>query len=168
MERKMRVFHGIPPVYDEYSRVLVLGTMPSPLSRQAGFFYAHPQNRFWRTLDLLFGTELHSGTVREKKAFLLEAGIALWDVLASCEIEGAADQSIKDPAANDLSVILDAAPIEMIFTTGKRAHALYEKLCFPKTGVYAVCLPSTSPANRQIGMPALVEKYRAIKTALER
>lgn len=95
------VLHELPPVFNEQSRVLFLGTIPSPKSREKGFYYAHPQNRFWPVLAAVFGEEIPQ-TTEERRAFALSHGIALWDVLASCTIRGADDQSIKDPVPNDL------------------------------------------------------------------
>lgn len=114
------IVHTIPPVYDARSRVLILGTMPSPKSREQGFYYGHPQNRFWRALAAALD-EPAPQTVPEKRALALRRGIALWDVLASCDIEGASDASIQNPVANDLTPILAAADIRAVFTTGRRA-----------------------------------------------
>jgi hypoxanthine-DNA glycosylase len=154
--------HPIPPVFDEHSRVLILGSFPSVKSREAQFFYGHPQNRFWRVLSSLFG-EAAGETPAEKTAFLLRHNIALWDVIASCEIEGSADSSITDAAPNDLSVILCTAQITHIFTNGKTADRLYRRYLLPVTGKDAVCLPSTSPANAQWSLEKLVDAWSVIK-----
>lgn len=140
------VHHAIPPVYDGSSRVLLLGTMPSPKSREAGFFYGHPQNRMWTVLARVFEEPVPMGT-DARREFLLTHHIAMWDVLSSCVISGAEDSSIRDAKANDLRPILAAAPITAIFTTGKKAFALYNRHIRPQIGREAVCLPSTSPAN---------------------
>ena len=103
------LIHPIAPVYDGKSRILILGSFPSVKSREQGFFYGHPQNRFWRVTAAVFGEPVPM-TVPERQAFLLRNGIALWDVIASCEIEGSADASIKNAAVNDLRPILAAAP----------------------------------------------------------
>lgn len=100
--------HNIPPLYDEKSRVLILGSFPSVKSREAAFFYAHPQNRFWLTLAAVLGEETPK-TVEEKKAMVLRRGVAMWDTIGSCEIVGSSDASITNVVPNDLSVILDAA-----------------------------------------------------------
>ncbi len=141
----MRVQHELAPIYDENSTVLILGTMPSPKSREVGFYYGHPQNRFWRVMSELFAEDVQ--TVEEKVEFLHRHRIALWDVLASCEIKGADDSTIKAPIANDLSNILSTANIKAIFTTGKKAEQLYLKYLEPQTGIKAIPLPSTSGAN---------------------
>lgn len=152
--------HDIDPIFDGRSRVLMLGTMPSPRSREQGFFYGHPQNRFWKVLAAVFDRPTPA-SINDKKLFLLEHRIALWDVLASCEIAGASDASIRDPKPNDLSRILDKAPIERIFCTGAKATQLYRKLCEPTTGIPCLQLPSTSPANAAIGLDDLVKAYRS-------
>ncbi len=157
-----RVFHTLPPVVDAGSRVLMLGTMPSPKSREAGFYYAHPQNRFWRVMGALFGEETPCGTA-QREAFLHRRHIALWDVLASCEIRGADDGSIRSPVANPLEGVLSQADIRAIFTTGTKAAALYRRFCAPRTGRPAMALPSTSPANcRYYTFEKLVEAYRVV------
>lgn len=158
-EIAQHIEHDIEPVFDRRSRVLMLGTMPSPKSREQGFFYGHPQNRFWKVLAAVFDAPVPEG-IPEKTTFLLEHRIALWDVLASCEITGASDASIRDPKPNDLRFILDHAPIERIFCTGAKAAQLYRKLCEPILGIPCVQLPSTSPANAAMRLPDLVEAYR--------
>ena len=126
--------------------MLILGSFPSVTSRETCFFYGHPQNRFWKTLAGVYG-ETVPNTIDEKKAFLLNHGIALWDVIASCEIEGSSDVSIKNAVPNDLTLILHAAQIERIYTNGGTAHRLYRRYLEKQTGMEAICLPSTSPAN---------------------
>ena len=160
------IIHSIEPVFDTESRVLILGTMPLPKSREVQFYYGHPQNRFWRVLAAVLGEEVPQ-SVPEKKAMLLRHRIALWDVLAECEITGASDSSIRNPVANDLSVILDHAPVQAVFTTGATAWKLYTRLQKPHTGIEAVRLPSTSPANCAVKMEALTEAYKAILPWLE-
>ena len=155
------VTHPLEPVFDGRSRVLVLGTMPSPKSREAGFYYGHPQNRFWRVLARLFDEPVATMNERRRDQ-LLRHHIALWDVLASCRISGASDASIADAVPNDLGRILDAAPIEAVFCTGAKSAELYARLCEPATGIPAVKLPSTSPANAAVKLDALVEAYRAL------
>ena len=166
---KQRVIHTIPPVYDGRSRVLVLGSMPSPASRAAAFYYGHPQNRFWRVMEQLYGLPDHALVQNDaRRAFLLDAGIALWDVLASCTIAGASDASIADPVPNDLAPLLDAAPIQAVFTTGGTATRLCRRFFGPllqERGIRHVGLPSTSPANARLRLPELVEAYRPILAA---
>ena len=154
--------HPIAPIYDENSRVLVLGSFPSVKSREEMFFYGHPQNRFWRVTAAVFGAETPQ-TVADKREFLLSHGIALWDVLASCDIEGSADSTIKNAMPNDLSPIFAAAKIEKIFVNGKAAEKYYNKYLKKTLGREAVCLPSTSPANAAWSAERLAEEWRLIK-----
>jgi hypoxanthine-DNA glycosylase len=135
-------------VFDENSTVLILGSFPSPKSREYGFYYGHSQNIFWKILARTIGQNKPMSDIASKKAFLLQNRIALWDVLHSCKIEGAADGTIKCSAANDFSYILKNSKIKAIFTTGKKATELFQKLCAQKTGFKPIYLPSTSPANR--------------------
>jgi len=154
--------HPLPPVFDENSRVLILGTMPSPKSREYGFYYSHPRNRFWRILAELYSSPLPE-TNQEKTALLLRHGIALWDVLKSCRIRGADDGSIRDPVPNDIEGLLKKTGIRNVFTTGSKAASLYRRLCLPKTGLAAFALPSTSPANcRRYTYEMLLDAYRVL------
>lgn len=152
------VTHEIQPVFDSRSRVLLLGTMPSPASREQGFYYGHPQNRFWRVIAAIFD-EPAPRAIEEKRDMLLRHHIALWDVLASCEIEGASDASIRDAQPNDLARIFDAADIRAVFATGTKAGELYRKLIEPTLGVPCTTLPSTSPANAKMKLADLVDAY---------
>lgn len=152
------VTHEIQPVFDSRSRVLLLGTMPSPASREQGFYYGHPQNRFWRVIAAIFD-EPAPRTIEEKRDMLLRHHIALWDVLASCEIEGASDASIRDAQPNDLARIFDAADIRAVFATGTKASELYRKLIEPTLGAPCTTLPSTSPANAKMKLADLVGAY---------
>ena len=156
-----RIIHPIDPVFDAHSRILVLGTMPSPKSREAGFYYGHPQNRFWRVMAKLFDEPVAMTNDRRRDQ-MLRHHIALWDVLASCDIEGASDASISACIANDLSVIIDAAPIEAVFCTGAKSAELYTRLCEHDTGISCVRLPSTSPANAAVKLDELVASYKAM------
>lgn len=156
-----RVRHPLEPVADERSRVLILGTMPSPKSRETGFYYNHPQNRFWRVMAALFDEPVPQAN-DEKRALVLRHGIALWDVLAECTIEGANDGTIAECVPNDINVILGRAPIEAIFCTGAKATELYRRYCEPSCGIACTRLPSTSPANAATSLNQLIEAYRAI------
>ncbi|MBR7184703.1 MAG: DNA-deoxyinosine glycosylase [Clostridia bacterium] len=155
--------HPIPPLWRPDSRILILGSFPSPKSREQAFFYGHPQNRFWRVLAAVWETDVPR-TVEEKTAFLCDRHLALWDVIASCEIEGASDASVRDAVPNDLAPILRGAPISAICTTGGTAHRLYTRLIAPITGRPAIALPSTSPANARMSLDALVDAYRIPRT----
>lgn len=151
-----RVTHEFPPVYDHNSRVLILGTIPSPKSRERGFYYMHPQNRFWKMLCAVLG-EAVPDDINGRRDLCLKHGVALWDVLESCEITGAEDSSIKNAKPNDLRLILNGCPIRAVFTTGKKAHALYGRY-FPDLSA-DICLPSTSPANRTITEAKILEEF---------
>ncbi len=157
---KEKQLHNIPPLYDAHSRVLILGSFPSVRSRQAGFFYAHPQNRFWPTLAAVFG-ENPPQTVEEKKSIALRHGIALWDAVGACEITGSSDASIKNVVPNDLSIVLNAADIGAVFCNGGTSFACYNKYCRAATGRDAVQLPSTSPANARWSAERLLAAWRA-------
>lgn len=162
-----KVTHTLEPVYDQNSRILILGTMPSPKSREYGFYYSHPQNRFWPVMGELFSIA-PPATREERIHFLHNHYIALWDVLHSCKIAGADDASIREPVANDFSPVFEVADIRVVFTTGATATKLFNRLCSEKTGREAVYLPSTSPANcRHYSFSDLVEAYRPILAYLK-
>mgnify|MGYP005784774261 FL=1 len=152
-------FHNIQPVYDENSKILILGSFPSVKSREKGFFYGHPQNRFWRVVAAV-RNEAVPETTAEKKAFLLRNGIAVWDVIKSCDITGSGDSSIKNAVPNDISVILKTAPIERIFCNGAASYKLYKRFLEPETGMAAVKLPSTSPANAAYSLDRLIDEWK--------
>ncbi len=173
--------HPIPPVWNEQSRVLILGTIPSPKSRQSGFFYMHPQNRFWSVMSGVFGEEFEfpnkalggdateptiAAAIAERRDFLLRHKLAMWDVLASCKIEGAADSSIRDTVPNDFTQIFDCAQISDVFCTGKTAYELWKKYCADKYeeryNLSVHLLPSTSPANASWKIEKLIEEYKII------
>ena len=156
------VEHPIHPVFDESSKILILGSFPSVKSREANFFYGHPQNRFWKVLASVFGEEIPM-TVEEKREFLLRNHVAVWDVIHSCDIVGSSDSSIKNVVANDLSVILDVAKIEQIFVNGKTAEQYYKKYIEKEIGRKAICLPSTSPANAAWKVERLVDVWKQVK-----
>ncbi len=155
------VSHPIPPVYDRHSKILILGSFPSVKSREAQFFYGHPQNRFWKVTSAVLGVpEPH--TIEEKKAFLLSHGIAVWDVIASCDITGSSDSSIKNVIPNDFSPILTTANIRTIFVNGKTAEKFYNKYVKDVIDREAICLPSTSPANAAWSLERLVATWNRI------
>ena len=155
----MNVQHTLQPFYDRHSKVLILGSMSSVKSREVGFYYAHPKNRFWKVLSLIYQEEIEDD-ITKKQAFLKEHHIALFDVIQSCEIEGSSDQSIQDVIPNDLQPILEKSQIQAIFTTGKKA---YQKYIYPKTKIKAISLPSTSPAYCKRGvLEELIQEYQKI------
>ena len=155
------IIHPIPPVYDSDSEILILGSFPSVRSRETGFFYGHPQNRYWRVVAAVFEDDVPM-TVPEKRDFLLRHHIAAWDVIASCDIKGSSDASIKNAVANDLRPILETARIRQIYTNGQTAWKLFSKYTAPVLGIDAVCLPSTSPANATWSLERLVEAWNCI------
>ncbi|MCQ2440749.1 MAG: DNA-deoxyinosine glycosylase [Clostridia bacterium] len=155
------IIHPIKPVFDSNSEILILGSFPSVKSREEGFFYGHPQNRFWKVVATVFDSPVPQ-TVEEKRRFLLANRIAVWDVIKSCEIEGSADSTIKDVIPNDLSVILNNAPIKQIFVNGKTAEMYYKRLIEPTIHRSAVWLPSTSPANATYSPKKLIESWKQI------
>jgi hypoxanthine-DNA glycosylase len=140
--------HPFAPVYDARSKILILGSFPSPKSREFGFYYGHPQNLFWSVLARVLDTPEPARDRAAREAFLLENRIAVWDVLRACEIDGASDNSIKSPVPNTFRPLLRASEIAAIFTTGRTATDLFNALCAREAGQRARYLPSTSPANR--------------------
>ncbi|MBQ8497581.1 MAG: DNA-deoxyinosine glycosylase [Clostridia bacterium] len=153
----MLVTHPFEPIFDRNSKILILGSLPSVRSRADGFYYSHPQNRFWKLMARLFQTDIPQ-TIEDKKSFLLRHGIALWDVIASCEIENSADSTIRNAIPNDLSRIFEKADIRSIYTNGKTADKLYRKYNQRE----AVCLPSTSPANAAWTIEKLESTWKVI------
>ena len=156
----MPVVHPLPPVWNEHSRVLVLGSFPSVRSREEGFYYAHAQNRFWPMLARVFEQELPRST-EDRRLFALTNRVALWDVIHTCEITGSSDASIRCAIPNDLSTILTGARIERILCNGKRSFELYNRYLYPVTGIAAVLLPSTSPANAAWSLDKLTQAWKA-------
>ena len=150
--------HPFPPLYDEDSKVLILGSFPSVKSREMMFFYGHPQNRFWKVIASVFDEKIPN-SIEDKKRLILNNHLALWDVIAECEIAGSSDASIKNARANDLSEILNNALIQKIIVNGKTAERLYIKYIEPVTGIKAVVLPSTSPANAAWSLERLIDVW---------
>ncbi|MBT1174630.1 DNA-deoxyinosine glycosylase [Bifidobacterium sp. LC6] len=169
-QRLTHVEHGFGPVWNSESRILILGSMPSPKSREAAFYYMHPRNRFWPVMEALFAdpdnlNDRAGDSVESRRAFALRHGIALWDVIASCDITGASDASIRNAIPNDLAPILINAPITHIFTTGAKAAQLYRTLIMPELttaqiNINMTPLPSTSPANASKHLTDLIADYR--------
>lgn len=153
--------HPIAPVFDAKSRLLILGTFPSVKSRETMFYYGHPQNRFWRVLASVY-QEPEPKTVEEKRALLLRRHVALWDVIACCDVSGSADSSIKNVVPNDMRIVLNGSSVQRVFTNGKKAKALYDRYIRPQTGLEALCLPSTSPANASWSLQRLCEAWRQL------
>ena len=154
------MLHSIPPVYNSESRILILGSFPSVRSRETGFFYGHPQNRFWKVISALFDLS-EPQSIEEKKTLLLSKKIALWDVIASCDIVGSMDNAIKNAVPNDISLILNTSGIEKIILNGKTAEKYFKKYIGSSLDIDAVCLPSTSPANAAWSLERLTDEWRA-------
>lgn len=155
------IIHPIPPLYDAQSRILILGSFPSVKSREAQFFYGHPQNRFWKVISAVYHCPLPQ-TIPEKQAMLHAHHIALWDVIQSCDIEGSSDSSIKNAVPNDLTPILKTGKIRCIYCNGATSHRLYQKYIAPVCGRDAVKLPSTSPANAAWQLERLIQEWSVI------
>lgn len=153
----MRIYHEFGPVYDSKSKILLLGSFPSVKSRKEQFYYAHPQNRFWKVMSIIFNEE-----ITDKKQFLLNKNIALWDVIESCEINGSSDASIKNVIPNDISLIINNSEVKYIFVLGKKAYDMYYKYIFNKVKKDAILLPSTSPANAIKNLDELVKEFSII------
>lgn len=162
MNQLEKVEHTLSPIYNSSSKILILGTIPSPKSREAGFYYSHPQNRFWKIMAALFDEELPISN-KQKEEMMLKHHIALWDVLKSCEIKGADDNSITSIEVNDIQQLLNETSIKKVYTTGLKATTLYKKHCLKITGIESVYLPSSSPANcRKYNLESLIQEYRCI------
>ena len=157
-ERKSKTF---PPVYNRESKILILGTAPSIKSVEDGFFYGHPQNRFWKVLARLCNSETPE-TIEQKKAMLLKNRIALWDVIDECDITGSADSSIKNVVVNDFTAILAESKIDRIYANGSKAKQIYDKKVETQTGIKIVGLPSTSPLNARYNVDTLYEEWKRL------
>ncbi|MSS19950.1 DNA-deoxyinosine glycosylase [Pseudoramibacter porci] len=165
-----QIKHNIDPFFCLDSQILILGSFPSPKSRETGFYYGHPQNRFWKTLCGIFDDNIVPNIISEKKTYLKMRKIALWDVVASCQIHGAADSSIKNVVYNDLHYIIDTTPIQLIATTGKKADSLFRRRWSKDPEINKINylnLPSTSPANASMNLLQLIKYYHQIIDVLK-
>jgi hypoxanthine-DNA glycosylase len=163
----MHLVHPWEPFYDERSKILILGTFPSPKSREMGFCFGHPQNIFWKTLAAVLGQEPPPYGVPARKSFALKNRIALWDVIHACDIEGASDNSIRNPIPNRFRPLLGRTQINAIFTTGRKATDLFADLCAEEAGMPSIYLPSTSPANRAMqARPEYMQLWNQVASAL--
>lgn len=155
------IIHPFEPVYNKHSRILILGTFPSVISREENFYYGYTRNRFWSVISILTGNPLPLN-IDEKKNLLHNEKIAVWDVLKSCDIDQSKDSSIINPIPNDLNGIFDKSNIKAVFTNGRKAEELYERLCYPITGFKGMFLPSTSPANAGYSLEKLLAEWSVI------
>lgn len=151
------VEHPFKPVYNKDSKIIFLGSVASVKSREIGYPYASPKNRFWKVLEIIFDDKMI-----DYKSFLLSKNIALWDVIKSCEITGSSDASIKNVVVNEVWEVIENSNIKQVFTNGKKADELYNKYVYPKTNIKSICLSSTSPANAIKKLDDLVEEYKII------
>ena len=162
MAETERQHHEFEPVFDERSEILILGTFPSVKSRENQFYYGHPQNRFWKVLAALTDSELPE-TIEDKKKMLLDNRIAIWDVIAQCDIAGSSDSSIKNVVPADIGQVLKDSNIQKIYANGNTAKKLYDKYVLPKVQIEIEGLPSTSPANAGYSLDRLIEAWGKIK-----
>ena len=153
--------HPIPPLFDENAKILILGSFPSVKSRECGFYYGHPQNRFWKVTAFVFGEEVPR-TEEEKRSMILRNNVALWDVIASCDITGSSDSSIKNVVPNDVKRVINSSNVQKIYVNGKKAKSLYDKYLEKELGITAVCLPSTSPANASWSLDRLQNEWKQL------
>ena len=153
--------HPFPPVWNERSRILILGSFPSVRSREIGFYYGHPQNRFWPLLAQLFH-ENTPVTIEDRRSFVLRHGIALWDVIESCQITGSSDSSIRNTKPNDIAGLISQTSIDHVYCNGQQAWRLYQKYCANGCGIQAISLPSTSPANAAWNLDRLADAWQII------
>lgn len=163
---RIKAVHEFGPVYDQNSRILILGSFPSVKSREQAFYYGHKQNRFWKVTSVLCNENVPE-TIEDKKAYLLRNGIALWDVIESCTIVGSSDSSIEDVVVNDIKGLLDKTNIREVYLNGNKAASLYRKYIYPVTGIEGIVLPSTSPANATWNTEKLIEKWQVIVPCLK-
>ena len=161
MNAPQRVVHPFPPLFNSESKTLILGSFPSVKSREAMFFYGHPQNRFWKLIALLCGEDVPV-TTEEKSALILNNRLALWDSVQSCTVTGSSDSSVRDVVPNDLSVIFENSKVSRVFCNGALSHKMYMKYIFPATGIEAAKLPSTSPANAAYSLERLAQEWKVI------
>jgi len=158
--------HPFPPLYDDKAKVLILGSFPSAKSREQRFFYGHPQNRFWKVMAAVFSDSVPSD-IPEKREFLLSHGVAVWDVIQSCDIIGSSDSSIRNALPTDLRAIFEHSQVSHVFANGKTAGKLYDRFQYPVTGIPALVLPSTSPANAAYSLEKLTEEWQLVRKTME-
>ena len=161
MKEYTHVSHGFGPLYDSNSKVLLLGSFPSPKSREQAFYYGHPLNRFWKVMAIILNEDIPN-TIEEKRKMMLKHNIALWDAIEECDIIGASDISIKNIIPTDIPSLLKKTKITRIYCLGKTSYKYYEKFNYPKTNIHAICLSSTSPANCAKSLEDLVLEFSEI------
>lgn len=159
MGEYQHVTQPFEPVYDEHSRILILGSFPSVKSREMGFYYGHPHNRFWKVLSGILEEQLPQ-SVEEKKNMLLRNRIAIYDVIESCDIIGSSDSSIRNVVPADITGIVENSGIRAVFANGKTSATLYRKYQDAGIGLPITELPSTSPANAAFSLERLMEIWK--------
>ncbi|MBE6028679.1 MAG: DNA-deoxyinosine glycosylase [Clostridiales bacterium] len=155
------VVHTFGPLYNENSRILILGSIPSPASREMGFYYGHPRNRFWQVLAYVYGVPLPE-SIEEKKALVLTNGLALWDVIEECDIIGASDSSVKNVVPTDIPSLLEQTRVERILCNGVLSKKIYDKYQLERIGIPAIKMPSTSPANAAWSLEKLIKEWEKV------
>ena len=161
MSAPQHVVHPFPPLFDSASHTLILGSFPSVKSREALFFYGHPQNRFWKLMALLCDEDVPV-TTEEKASLILRRHLALWDSIRSCTITGSSDSSVRDVVPNDMRVIIEGSCVTRVFCNGALSHRMYTKYILPQTGIEAVKLPSTSPAHASYSLERLAQAWKEV------
>lgn len=156
------VRHPFKPVYNQDSKIIFLGSIASVKSREIGYPYASPSNRFWKVLEIIFNDKMI-----DYKEFLLSKKIALWDVIKSCDITASSDSSIKNVVVNEIWQVIENSNIKQVFTNGKKADELYTKYIYPKTNIKSICLSSTSSANATKSLYDLVKEYKIVLNYLK-
>ena len=162
----MRQIHNLKPIYNNESKILILGSFPSIISRTNNFYYENKINRFWKVLEVIFNT--HLVLKEEKISFLLNNNIALWDVINSCEINNSSDSSIKNVIPNDIGLIIEKSNVKTIFTNGKKAYNLYKRYLSKSLDINVISLPSTSSANASYSLEQLIKEYKVVLEYLKK
>lgn len=168
MQEYQRIKHTFSPIYDKDSKILILGSLPSVKSRENGFYYGHPNNRFWKVLGAIYENDrnkVYNYSIKEKIKFLIQNHIALWDVIQECDIIGSSDSSIRNVIPADIAGLLLNTGIQTIYTNGKTADRLYRKYCIHLTQKKSIVLPSTSPANAVYSLERLITEWNIIDKA---
>lgn len=167
MGEYQHIKHEFPPIYDKDSRQLILGSLPSVKSRENHFYYGHPQNRFWKVLSTLFQCDCPE-TIEEKKKMLLKHQIAIWDVIAECDIIDSSDSTIKNVKTNDIASLIKGSQIKQIYVNGTAAGRYYKRYMEQQCAIEAIRLPSTSPANAAYSLEKLCRSWSCIRVECEK
>ena len=158
------IIHPLKPLYRADSKLLILGSFPSVKTREYGFFYGHPFNRFWPLMAALFQEEI-STKIEDRRAFLLRHKIAVYDSIYQCDIVGSSDASIQNVVPTNLRPIFETAEIRQVFCNGQTSYYYYQKYHAESCGIQGVKLPSTSPANARYRLDDLVKEWQSVVAA---